>query len=567
MSLLKRLRKRIEANGRQLFELSVLPKKQANHYAKYRDRPADFAREVLGVTFTDKQNEIAEGLLAPPYRVLASSANSQGKTNAAAAIVLWWYATRQPAKVITTAPKFEQLQNILWAEIRRLARRMEYPLPFSPKACRIERDPEDFAIGVVARDDTKFHGKHGPNQLFLFEEGTGIEAPIFTATSSMFAPPDHAWLVIFNPTTTNSRVYVEYSQVQSATRRGDPMPWKIVHMSALDHPNIAAELKGLPPVIPDAMRVGQFETMLREGSTLSGTDPRKPIGSDGGPLPGDVVWPPLWAKDYCERTGQVSRVYQPGPEVQARLLARFPDQSATAVWGDGDWKSACRELDGQEPLEEPCGDGMPIPELGCDVARFGDDMTEIHARCGSVSILHEVHAKNRTDQTSGRLMVLAKWLADWYNRRKEHLTPAITWEQIPIKIDDDGVGGGVSDNLMGKSAAVFRIVAQTDPNDAGRYPNKRSELWFVTAERARRGDLDLSRLSPTIQDQLKRQALTPTWSQDSEGRRVVEKKEDMKKRLKRSSDGIDACNLAYYQVGVRGISGSIAVPRNNPRGR
>ncbi len=39
--------------------------------------------------------------------------------------------------------------------------------------------------------------------------------------------------------------------------------------------------------------------------------------------------------------------------------------------------------------------------------------------------------------------------------------------------------------------------------------------------------------------------MAPTWKLDSQGRRVVEPKQDTKKRLKRSPDDMDALNLAY----------------------
>jgi len=116
---------------------------------------------------------MAELLLVPPYRVLVPSANSQGKTAGAAAIVLWWFATRSPAVVRTTAPKFEQVRDALWKEIRRLGRGLG--LPFQPKACRIERLAFDYAVGTTSSTETGAQGHHGPNQLFVMDEATGID--------------------------------------------------------------------------------------------------------------------------------------------------------------------------------------------------------------------------------------------------------------------------------------------------------------------------------------------------------------------------------------------------------
>jgi len=81
------------------------------------------------------------------------------------------------------------------------------------------------------------------------------------------------------------------------------------------------------------------------------------------------------------------------------------------------------------------------------------------------------------------------------------------------------------------------------PND---YKNKRSELWFQTADRARTGQLSLSRLDKGTLDRLRQQALAPEYKINSQGQRELEPKDKMKERLKRSPDDMDALNLAYY---------------------
>src|SRR5262245_11970829 len=77
----------------------------------YRDDPEGFARYVLKVTLTPLQVDVARLLLVPPYRVLVPSANNMGKTHAAAAITLWWFCTRRPCTVLTTAPKYDQVRD------------------------------------------------------------------------------------------------------------------------------------------------------------------------------------------------------------------------------------------------------------------------------------------------------------------------------------------------------------------------------------------------------------------------------------------------------------------------
>jgi hypothetical protein len=119
----------------------------------------------------------------------------------------------------------------------------------------------------------------------------------------------------------------------------------------------------------------------------------------------------------------------------------------------------------------------------------------------------------------------------------------MTPQNVVCKVDDDGVGGGVVDQATGYS--FVPLSAGSTAMEPENYPNRRSELWFTVAERANEDRLDLSRIPLDVRLELKRQAMMPTWRQDSQGRRVVEPKADTKKRLKRSPDGLDAMNLAY----------------------
>ena len=101
-------------------------------------------------------------------------------------------------------------------------------------------------------------------------------------------------------------------------------------------------------------------------------------------------------------------------------------------------------------------------------------------------------------------------------------------------------------NFVGLSAASKAIQDED-------YPNRRSELWFGLHERAKEGNLDLSRLTQDQRRLVRRQHLTCKWKMDSQGRRVVESKEDMKKRLKQnnpdlmggSPDDADGIHLAF----------------------
>lgn len=478
-------------------------------YERYQHDPAAYAREVLGVDWYFRQVEIAVALRTPPYRVLVKACHNVGKTFLGGSLVNWFFDSFQPSVTLTTAPTARQVNDLLWKEVR-VQRRGRGSFP-GPKMPRLESAPNHFAHGFTAQDGESFQGHHAEHLFLLFDEAVGI-APVFWETGeSMFAGHGHAWLAIFNPTDVSSQAYVE--ELSGG--------WHVISLTALEHPNIAAELAGLPPPYPSAIRLARLDTLIRKWC--------RPLDV-GAPLATDIEWPP-----------QSGAWWRPGPIAESRLLGRWPAGATNTVWSDGAFTNAAAVLL-PEPQDLPC-------EIGCDVARFGDDFTEIHVRRGPVSLHHEAVNGWGTDETAGRL----KQLADQWGRHC-----GSEGRSIAVKVDDDGVGGGVYDQrgdyaFIGVSGAEVAIESEG-------YPNRRSELWFSVAGRAERGELSLVRLHPPIIRELRRQALAPTWKLDNQGRRVVEPKADTKKRIKRSPDGLDALNLAYTPaIGRRAIGKTLSL--------
>lgn len=468
----------------------------------YRFDPAGYARNVLGVTWWQKQIEVATLLLQPPYRVLVKACHKIGKTHLGGGLVNWWYDSYDPGLTLTTAPTDRQVKDLLWKEVRSQRRgRGGFP---GPKMARLETSGTHFAHGFTAKDGDSFQGNHSEHTFIVFDEAVGVE-PIFWETAeSMFSGEGHAWMAIFNPTDTSSQAYAE--ELSGG--------WHVVSISVLEHPNIEAELRGDPPPFPAAIRLARVQELLKKWC--------RPV--EGAPKATDIEWPPA--------SGQWLR---PGPIAEARLLGRWPSQATNNVWSDATWQ-ASEQLDLLEPTDEPC-------EIGCDVARFGDDFTEIHVRRGPVSLHHEAANGRSTTETAGRLKELA-------NQYGQHC--GTEGREIEIKIDDDGVGGGVVDQKGDyRFLPVSSASAAIEPE---KYPNRRSELWFAVAERADEGRLSMNRLPAEVRRELRRQAMAPTWKLDNQGRRVVEPKVDTKKRLKRSPDGMDALNLAYAPPVVDGFT-------------
>jgi len=418
----------------------------------------------------------------------------------AGGLVNWWFDTRDPGLCLTTAPTYAQVTDLLWKEVRTQRRgRGGFR---GPKMPRLETSERHWAHGYTAGSATSFQGRHEADVLSIFDEALGVDSEFWEAAETMAT----RWVAIFNPTDVSSQAYVE-------ERSGR---WRVVTMSALEHPNIMAELAGLPPPFPAAIRLTRLDSLIRKWCTRVPSGDR--LATDVEWFPGSGEW------------------WRPGPLAESRLFGRWPSQATNSVWSEALLEAVLRIA--PEPKKDS------VPEVGCDPARFGDDFTSIHWRDGCVSLGHETHNGWGTDVTAGRLKQLCKQLAVYCKEKNPDLV--VRPEDIPVKVDVDGLGAGVVDQ---KGAYRFIPVSGASAATSSDYHNRRSELWFNGADLARHGKISWARLPKDVQELLRTQCLQPVYKVNSQGECELERKEDTKKRLKRSPDDADGLNLAYWPVG------------------
>ena len=85
---------------------------------RLRRDPEFFQREVLGWDPWEKQVEIACSV-RDHKKTAVKSCHDSGKTADAARIGLWFLYSFQPSIVLTTAPTYRQVEELLWREISR----------------------------------------------------------------------------------------------------------------------------------------------------------------------------------------------------------------------------------------------------------------------------------------------------------------------------------------------------------------------------------------------------------------------------------------------------------------
>lgn len=161
-------------------------------------------------------------------------------------------------------------------------------------------------------------------------------------------------------------------------------------------------------------------------------------------------------------------------------------------------------------------------EVGVDVARLGGDRTVFVKRKGLKEIGRASFTKKRTTE-------VCDLLVNFIGADKD----------ILIKIDDTGVGGGVTDEMIARGYNVIPINFGAKASNPDKYPNLISEAWFYLQS-------IIDQISITNDKDLLVELSNREWKMDSKGRRGVESKDDYKKRGFRSPDLADATILCFY---------------------
>jgi len=170
------------------------------------------------------------------------------------------------------------------------------------------------------------------------------------------------------------------------------------------------------------------------------------------------------------------------------------------------------------------GDGAI--EIGVDVARMGNDRTVLWKRKGLKTLGFEIYSKLRTTEICDKIEQFAGFD-----------------KSMLVKIDDTGVGGGVTDEMMKRAYKVLAINFGATATDTDKYPNLISEAWFNMENIINEAELPMN-------SDLLMELSTRQWGQDSKGKRRVEGKADYKKRGFRSPDLADSCIICYYTPNV-----------------
>lgn len=526
----------MNAIGRERRKLRRLNRKLATSKVKgpadYPEDPVGYATNILKVTVTDDQADILRSLLKAPYRVLVKAGHSTGKTFLAAIAVNWWYDSFDPGVCITTAPTDRDVKDLLWKEIRMQRQRVGLG-GLQPAAAEMRTSPGHYAKGFTATSGSSFVGRHDARMLLVFDEAVGVDPVFWETASTMFrAEPGHAWLAIFNPTSSASWAFIEdQATVYDYATKTTVPKWHRFSLDCLNHPNVKGKGPLDKKIVDAAVSWVQVDTWVQQWCT--------PVPQHEATAT-DLEWPmqdcPVWEE-------KSRRFWKQGPSFLARCRGIWPSGGGWTVWNDLLWSEALQRGGMPPPVNE-------FPELGIDASSgAGEDYSSIHVRWGHESYYHESSNAWKAPELMAKIRALAVVWAARATANRVSGADRIDPKSLKIKIDDDLFGRAVTQMLQAEGYRVIPISAASK-SISGLYPNRRSELWFQVADRAVLGYIGLKRLAlsmPAVIDRLRQQGLMVEFALNAAGMRVVEPKDITREKIGRSPDDFDAMNLAYLE--------------------
>lgn len=502
----------------------------ANEFALYgRDYTTDpwlWGEDKLNEFWWSKQREIAISVRDNRYTAV-KSCHDAGKSFIVARLAAKWIDEHPlgEAFVVSTAPTGAQVSAVLWREIGKTHKKGSLPGRIVSSGFPTWKLDDGEQIGYGRKpadyDISAFQGIHARYVLIIIDEANGIDVNLFNAVDSL-ATNEYARVVaIGNPDDPTSH-FSEVCKPDSG--------WHVIRIDGLLTPNFTKERVEALECI-QCRKVGAHETLLarlfREEGIRHTTED---VPDDLRPM----LLSPLWVEERLHRwvgrattTQSLSEMASKSSLFVSKVRGLFPDSNSEGVIPLGWVERAMQRWRDWADGDRKLSPGRPV--IGADIAGQGEDETCFAPRIGPITLELRKFAQADTMEVSGHLIAALN---------------AYDGQDPIAVIDSIGIGAGVLDRLreLEQPAIGFTASASasgmTDRSGEFGFKNLRAAAWWNMREL-----LDPSRNSILMlpdDEMLKADLTSPRYKVLSGGKIQVESKEDIRKRLGRSTDAGDA---------------------------
>lgn len=468
---------------------------QGSEFTKtYRNNPLAFVHDCFNWRGVEQPTFYQDELLSAlpiKKRVAVRGPHGLGKTAIASWFILWFSLTRDGGdwKCPTTASAWRQLTKFLWPEVHKWARRLNWdkiqrkPLNERSELLGLSLKLSTGEAFALASDQyTSIEGAHADSLLYVFDEAKAIPNDTFDAAEGAFMGSAQAETYALAISTPGEPVGRFY---EIHKRQPGYEDWWVRHVTLEE----AIEAGRIDP--------DKAEQRKRQWGEKSALYQNRVLGEFCANDEEGVV-PLAWVELANERWRQWNE--------NGKELGEFRTVGVDVGGGGGgaaDKSVFALRFDGT-----PCGDLK-------------------------LKLISELRKNNNEDtmQTTGRVVGILR----------KNGGKAI--------VDVIGIGAGVVSRLREQNFEVipFNASESSDATDASGelgFANKRAAAWWNFREML--DPANNHNIALPEDDQLIGDLTTPRKKPESGGRIRIESKDDIKKRIDKSTDEGDAVVMAFF---------------------
>lgn len=501
----------------------------------YDANPGLWGRERLGEFYWSKQNEILESLVKNRYTAV-KSCHDAGKSFIAARAAAKWIDQHEPGEafVVSTAPTSAQVSAILWREIQRAHKKgalagtittAGYPQwKLSGELVGYGRKPADYS-------QSAFQGIHARYVLIIIDEACGVDVNLFNSVDALATNANARVLAIGNPDDPTSH-FASVCKPDSG--------WHVIRIDGLGTPNFTQDaVEWLD--CPQCRQAGREKPLLArlfEEEGIKYTEEYVPEDLR------DMLLSPLWVEERIHRwvglpneTQTLSEIANQSALFVSKVRGIFPESSAEGIIPLGWVEQAIARWQNWKAEGSPEPDVVERHVLGADIADSGEDQTCIADRIGH--IVREV----RKFRSSIDVMESTGHIVAMLSSRPGSVAV----------VDSIGVGAGVLARMRELGKPVQGFVASgsakglKDRTGEFKFTNLRAAAWWRMRELLDPSQPGGSKIMLPDSEMLRADLTTPRWKVISGGSIQVESKDDIRKRLGRSTDEGDAVIMSFWR--------------------
>ena len=482
--------------------------KNKDYLRKWRDDWCLFAEQVLHAKLDNEQKAILRAVQKKKM-VAVASGTARGKDYiTAVACLCFMYLTPRwnknkelikNTKIAMTAPTGRQVTNIMIPEISRLFRNAKILEGRLLSDGIRTNNAEWFLTGFKASDDDteSWSGFHAVNTMFAVTEASGISETTFNAIEGNLQGNSRL-LLVFNPNVTTGYA----AKAMNSSR------FKKFRLNSLNAENVVKKRN----VIPGQVDYEWVKDKVENWCTL------------------------IQKEDFDEGQGDFEfegLCYRPNDLFRVKVLGLFPKTSEDMLI-PLEWCELAIER--WRKLQEEKFVSKKHPLVGIDVAGMGRDSSCFVPRYGNYVPEIKIH------QSGGKAdhMKVAGEATHWLSDAK-----------AKVFIDTIGEGAGVFSRLeeLGyKNAYSCKFSEGTkglhDITGQYEFANMRAYCYWAVRDWLNPKNGFNPAFPPC--DELVAELTEVHWSFQSSGKIIIEAKEDIKSRLKRSPDIADALASTFY---------------------